>query len=73
MASPDSASQSSLANEHKDVMSRKQALFRPPSVETSDVTVTSKVQDTSDTEVFEVDELQQDTKDWMEENVEIVD
>lgn len=74
MASPVSSPVFSLpAIAASDTTSGKQALFRSPSVDRSDLTQLSKIDDSSDTEVSEVDELQQDTKEWMDENVEIID
>lgn len=72
LASPEPSSESSQMEAASNVKSSKQALFRPPSVDTSDM-IPSKVENSSDTEVSEVDEVQQDTKDWMEDNVEILD
>lgn len=76
MASPDSPPPSSnveVTEAQKAKSPIKRPLFRSPSAELKDVAIDRKTQDSSATEESDVDELQQDTKDWMEENVEIID
>lgn len=52
---------------------KKQPLFRPPSVEAEKTSTSFKEPRDSDTEDSEIDELEQDTNEWMQGNVEITD
>ena len=76
MASPDSPPPSSIVEitEAQDAKSPfKRPLFRSPSAGVDDVAIDTKTHDSSATEESDIDEVQQDTKDWMDENVEITD